>query len=227
MPSRLPLPPIDTAPIKDVARSLRFAVEQGGRSLRKGLPLDALPEPAARLADAALSTAWKVGESAGRGVSSLAHLLEGDDTPPPLSHPEEAAAEARFAAATHDGLRLALRRLGAESCLVSEAAAVAAWRRVTRAAEASDSATAAALYLSLLTPPAVREVVWPEGATPPAEAQRVAVFAVLLAMLSDPAGYLDLLPAATDLALALAGDLATADDAASLKTLFEDFRNHV
>lgn len=227
MPSRLPLPPIDTAPIKDVARSLRFAVEQGGRSLRKGLPLDALPEPAARLADAALTTAWRIGDTAGRGVRSLAHLLEGDDTPPPLSHPEEAAAEARFAAVTHDGLRTALLRLGAESCLVSEAAAVAAWRRVTRSAEGSDSATAASLYLALLEPPAVREVVWPEAVTPPAEATRVAVFAVLLAMLADPAGYQDLLPAATDLALALAGDLAKAADPAALKTLFEDFRNHV
>lgn len=227
MPSRLPLPPIDTAPIKDVARSLRFAVEQGGRSLRKGLPLDALPEPAARLADAALTTAWKIGDSAGRGVSSLAHLLEGDDTPPPLSHPEEAAAEARFAAATHDGLRLALIRLGAERCLVSEAAAVVAWRRVIRAAEPSDSATAAALYLALLDPPAVREVVWADAKSPITEAERVAVFAVLLAMLADPAGYQDLLRAATDLALALAGELAKADDPARLKTLFEDFRNHV
>lgn len=227
MPSRLPLPPIDTAPIKDVARSLRFAVEQGGRSLRKGLPLEALPEPAARLADAALTTARKVGESAGRGVSSLAHLLDGDDTPPPLSHPEEAAAEARFAAAAHDGLRLALMRLGAESCLVSEAAAVAAWRRVMRATEASDSETAAALYLVLTDPPAVREVVWTEGATPLVEAARVATFAVLLAMLADPTEYQALLPAATDLALALAPDLMRAGDRAALKTLFEDFRNHV
>lgn len=227
MPSRLPLPPIDTSPIKDVARSLRFAVEQGGRSLRKGLPLEALPEPAARLADAALTTAWKIGDSAGRGVSSLAHLLDKDDTPPPLSHPEEATAEARFAAATHDGLRAALLRLGAEGCLVSEAAAVAAWRRVTRSAEASDSATAAALYLALLDPPAVREVVWPDAAAPVADATRLAVFAVLLAMLADPAGYQEMLPAATDIALALADDLAKAEDPAALKTLFEDFRNHV
>lgn len=227
MPSRLPLPPIDTAPIKDVARSLRFAAQQGGRSLRKGLPLDALPEPAARLADAALTTAWKIGDSAGRGVSTLAHLLEGDDSPPALSHPEEAAAEARFAAAAHDGLRTALLRLGAVSCLVSEVAAAAAWRRAIRAAEASDSGTAAALYLALLDPPAVREVVWPDGAPPPAEVAKVATFAVLLAMLADPAEYQALLPAATDLALALAPDLTQAADRAALTTLFEDFRNHV
>jgi hypothetical protein len=228
MPSRLPRPPIDTAPIKDVARSLRFAVEQGGRSLRKGLPLDALPEPAARLADVAFHTARRIGDSAGRGASSLAHLLlDGDDTPPPLSHPEEAAAEARFAAAAHDGLRAALLRLGAESCLVSEAAAVAAWRRVTRAAEGSDSETAGALYLALIDPPAVRDVVWAEGATPPTEPAKVATFAVLLAMLADPAEYQQLLPAATDLALALAPDLVQAADRTALKTLFEDFRNHV
>jgi hypothetical protein len=73
----------------------------------------------------------------------------------------------------------------------------------------------------------VREVVWPDATTPLTDATRVAVFAVLLAMLSDPAGYQDLLPAATDLALALAGDLATTEDPATLKTLFEDFRNHV
>jgi hypothetical protein len=228
MPSRLPRPPIDTAPIKDVARSLRFAVEQGGRSLRKGLPLEVLPEPAARLADAAFATARRIGDSAGRGAASLAHvLLDGDDTPPPLSHPEDAAAEARFAAAAHDGLHTALLRLGAESCLVSEAAAVAAWRRVTRAAEASDSETAAALYIALTDPAAVREVIWPEGTAPPSEAAKVATFAVLLAMLADPTEYQALLPAATDLALALAPDLAQAADGRALKTLFEDFRNHV
>lgn len=227
MPSRLPLPPIDTAPFKDVARSLRFAVEQGGRSLRRGLPLDALPEPAARLADAALTTAQRLGDYAGRGAATLAHaLLDGDETPPPLSHPEEAAAEARFAAAAHDGLRGALLRLGAESCLVSEAAAVSAWRRVMRAARASDSATAAALYLALLDPPAVRDVVWAEDTTPLADATLVATFAVLLAMLADPACYQDLLPAATDLALALAADLQKAD-AAGLQGLFDGFRNHV
>lgn len=228
MPSRLPFPPIDTAPIKDVARSLRFAMEQGGRSLRKGLPLEALPEPAARLADAALATAQRIGGTAGRGASSLAHaLLDGDLTPPLLSHPEEAAAEARFAAAAHDGLRLALIRLGAESCLVSEAAAVAAWRRVTRTPAQSDSATAAALFVSLSDPPAVRDVVWPDGITPPTQAARIATFAVLLAMLADPAGYRDLVPAATDLALALSGDLSAAGDAAALKNLFDSFRNHV
>lgn len=227
MPSRLPLPPIDTAPIKDVARSLRFAVEQGGRSLRKGLPLEALPEPAARLADAALATARKLGDTAGRGAASLAHaLLDGDETPPPLSHPGETAAEARFAAAAHDGLRVALLRLGAERCLVSEAAAVAAWRRATREAEGSDSATAAALHLALLDPPAVREVVWAEGTTAPADAVKVATFAVLLAMLAAPEEYQALLPAATDLALALAAELAQADRD-TLTTLFEDFRNHV
>lgn len=229
MPTRLPMPPIDTAPIKDVARSLRFAVQQGGRTLRKGLPLEALPEPAARFAGAALSTAQKLGDRAERGASTLVHaLLDGDDTPPPLSQPDEVAAEARFAAAAHDGLKLALLQLGAETCLVSEAACAAAWRRVAHAGPADgDSAMAADLMLALLAAPALREVIWAEGAIPPQDAPRLAAFAVLLAMLADASGFRTLLPATTDIALAVAGDLAAAAGSDNLKTLFDEFRNHV
>ncbi len=231
MPNRPPLPPppLDPAPLKDMARLLHFAARQGGRSLRRGLPPGALPEPAVRLADAALASAERLGEEARRGASALGRaVMGGGESPPPLSHPEEAAAAARFAAAAHDGLRIALARLGAESCLVSEAAAQSAWRQATQGrAGQSDSAIAAALFEALLAVQAVRETVWAEeGGPPPVGASRLAVFATLLAMLAEPAGFRDLIPAATDIALALRDELAAARPAA-LQAMFDEFRAHV
>jgi hypothetical protein len=199
--------------------------------LQKSLPLDALPDPAARMADAALATALKVGQRAEQSVSALAHALLDDDTPPPpLDHLAEAEGEARFAAAAHDGLRAALAQLGAESSLVSETAARRAWRNtVADAVGQSDSATAAALFRHLGQAHTVRDCVWPDGATlPPSEATRIATFALLLAMLADPAQVHALLPAAVDITLALRADLASAaEDTARLAALFDEFRNHV
>lgn len=229
MSPRPTLPRLDPAPLKDMARSLRFVAERGGKTLKSALPLDALPDPAARMADAALAAVLKVGAEADRSVSALAHALwDADEPPPPLDHPDAIEAEGRFATAAHDGLRLALARLGAESSLVSEMAARRAWRGVAdQGAGQKDSATAAALFLALADAHAVRESVWPATASlPAAEAVAIATFAVLLAMLADPADFTALLPAAVDLALALRADIPAADGP-RLAALFEEFRNHV
>lgn len=229
MPSRLtpPFPPLDPAPLKDMARSLRFVAERGGRTLKEALPLDILPDPAARAADAALATLRKVGREADRSVSALAHaLLDRKDPSPSLSQ----TADTGFAAAIHDGLRVALSQMGVESSLISETAAGRAWATVHQAGPGGkDSETAAALFVALVQFHAVREAIWREESKPllPTDTARVAIFAVLLAMLADPSGHAALLPAATDLALALRGDLADNDDATALAALFEEFRNHV
>jgi hypothetical protein len=230
MPNRppFPLPCLDPAPIKDVARSLRFVAERGGRTLKQALPLDALPEPAARLAEGAMATVERLGATAQRGVSGLAHsLLDLDATPPPLAA-ADADAEARFAVALQSGLTRALSLLGAESTLVSEAAAARAWRQVMAAGPGGDqAAAAAALHQALLAAGVVREVVWPEDATLPLpEARALAVFAVLLAMQGDPGDFDNRLAAATDMALALRADLGAAD-ATTLAALFAEFHDHV
>ncbi|MEY4697004.1 MAG: hypothetical protein RIT14_1432 [Pseudomonadota bacterium] len=225
-----PFPPIDVAPLIDMARSLRFVAERSGRTLKNSLPGDALPAPAARLADGALTRALRLGETAQRGVSGLAHmLLNRDAPPPPLTAPDADQAERRFAAAAHDGLRLALFRLGAEGVLASETAARQAWRQVFSAgAMGSEGETAAALVLALDTSGALRETLWPDTATLSlAEARRIAIFAVLLAMLDDPADFRLRLDASVDIACALRDDLCAAADAAALATLFEEFRTHV
>lgn len=229
MPLRPPLPRLDAAPLKDMARSLRFVAERGGKTLKTALPLDALPDPAARMADAALAAVLKAGAEADRSVSAFAHALLDDDTPPPpLDHPDAAEAEARFASAAQGGLRLALARLGAESSLVREMAARRAWRAVvTQGAGQKDSATAAALYQALTGAHVVREAILPaDAALPPPDAVAIATFAVLLAMLANPADYTALLPASVDLALALRSELLQAD-ATRLAALFEEFRDHV
>lgn len=225
MPTRPPLPKIDAAPLKDMARNLRFVAERGGRLLKDALPLDALPDPAVRVADAALT---KV-RQAEREVAALAHrLLDEDGTPPPLDR-LEGAAETHFAVAAHAGLRAALARLGAESTLISETAAQRAFLQATaQGAGSSDSATAAALFFALLDAHVVREAIWPDTATlSPAEAGRVATFAMLLAMLADPGGYRDVLPQAVDMALALKADLMACEDPARIAALLDEFRDHV
>lgn len=229
MTPRHTLPNLDTAPLKDMARSLRFVAARGGKTLKSALPLDSLPAPAARMADAAIDAMLKVGAGADRSVSALAHALFDEDAPPaPLDQPDAAEAEARFATAAHDGLSLALARLGAETSLISEMAARKAWRSVAgRGAGQKDSITAASLFAALAEAQTVREAVWPAAAARPVtEAVAIATFAVLLAMLSDPSEFLTLLPAALDLSLALRDDLAAADGP-RLAALFEEFRDHV
>lgn len=229
MSSRPTLPRFDPAPLKDMARSLRFMAERGGKTLKSALPLDALPDPAARMADAALAAMLKAGAEADRGVSALAHALMDDDAPPPpLDHLDEAEAESRFATAAQAGLRLALTRLGAESSLVSEMAARRAWRGVVaQDAGQKDIATAAALYQALTAAHVVREaILTPDAPLSQPDAVAIATFAVLLAMIANPADHAALLPASVDLALALRAELLPAD-AARLAALFEEFRNHV
>lgn len=233
MTPRPTLPRLDPTPLRDMARSLRFVAERGGKTLKTALPLDVLPDPAARVADAALDAVLKVGHGAERGVSALAHaLLDRDEAPPTLDQStlgQPEAAEAGFATAAHDGLRAALALLGAESSLVSEMAARRAWQAVAQAGTGQkDSATAAALFLALSEAHVLREAIWPDTATLSApEAARIATFAVLLAMLADPVQFRTLLPAAVDIALALRSDLTAAGDATRLAALFDEFRDHV
>ena len=230
MPNRspFPLPRLDAAPIKDVARSLRFAAERGSRTLKQALPLDALPEPAARLAGGALATVERLSATAGRNMSGLAHSLLDPEGPPPHLTKDAADAEARFATAFHAGLRRALAQLGATETLISEAAAERAWREVMAAGPGADEASAAAaLHRALLASGVVREVVWPDEASLPLpEARVLAVFAVLLAMQGDPGDFISRLDAATDMALALRADVMDADPN-QLASLFAEFHDHV
>lgn len=228
MPNRppFPLPRLDAAPIKDVARSLRFVAERGGRTLKQALPLDALPEPAARLAERALATVERLGATAQRSVSGLAHSMLDPDGPPSPLTAADADAEARFAVALQSGLTRALALLGAESALVSETAAARAWRQVmAEGPGATEADTAAALHQALLAGGVVREVFWPEDAPLP-EARALAIFSVLLAMQADPADFDNRLAAATDMALALRADILAAD-APALTALFAEFHDHV
>lgn len=233
MPNRrhIPAPPLDVVPLKDVARSLRFIAERGGRTLRESLPLDSLPEPAARVAEGALSSVHRLGDAAGRRVSALAHALldEDGDQPLHLVTPDPAEAEARFAAAAYAGLRLAMVRLGAENCLVSESAARAAWRAAQDHGPAgTDVLVAGDLFLALIAHRAIRDAILPEACPYSfAEAGRIATFALLLSLLGPGEASEASIPAAVDLTLALRDDLAKAGDAAAIAALLAEFRDHV
>lgn len=233
MPNRRPISPnpLDVVPLKDVARSLRFIAERGGKTLRESLPLDSLPEPAARVAEGALSSVHRLGDAAGRHVSALAHALLDDDSAAPvhLITPDPAEAEARFAATVYTGLRLAMVRLGAENCLVSESAARAAWRVTQEDGPAdTDVRVAADLFEALLAQRAIRDAILPPACPfALAEATRIATFAVLLSLLGPGEAGEASIPAAVDLTLALRDDLAKANSAAAVAALLQEFRDHV
>ena len=225
-----PFPHLDAAPLKDMVRGLRFAAERGGQALRLALPLDALPRPAARLADGAVSAVLHLGAQTARGVSGMARALVGTDAPPPpLTDRKAAAVAQRFATATHDGLCRALSHLGADAALIAETPARRIWKEVfAHGPQGSEAATAAELFLALDNAGLVRDIVWPDPSPlSTAEARPIALFGVLLAMLDDPADFHSRLLPAVDLSLALRSDIAAAQDANSLCALFDDFRHHV
>lgn len=220
MPQR---PPIDILPLKDAARGLRAAARRGMAALHDSLPLTDLPDPAKHLADQALGQARALGAIADRGLSGLAHALFDPPHDPINLGDMQTDAEAVFAAALYQALQQVLDHMGSAETGISETAARAAWRRVQqhRGAE-SDNLAAAELLLAL------EEVglILPQTATNTPDL-RPALFAALLAMLAAPEDATPLLPAASDLAHALAHELSQAADAPALAALFKEFRHHV
>lgn len=78
----------------------------GPKTLTSVLPLDALCDPAARMAYAALAPKMKVRAEADCSMSALAQVMLDEASPhPPRNHPKAAEAEARCTAAANDGLR--------------------------------------------------------------------------------------------------------------------------
>ena len=222
MPDRRPPLPIDPLALKDAARGLRHLAREAGQTLREALPLIALPGPAAL----ALDAIQHLGEAAERRVSTLAHAALDNAGPVALADP--ALAEERFAAALYLGLAQALKRLGADAPLIRETAARAAWRQALAAGPGSDSLMAGRLYLALGSTRPLRDATLPRDEDLSlSRAERLAVFAVLLAMLADPSRAMDLVPASLDLTLALGADLEAAVTPDAVGRLFEEFRHHV
>lgn len=235
------LPHPDPLPLREALRGLRHGLRRSRRALREGVPLEALPGPAALLAGPVLESLDTLAGGLDAAGTDLARRLLGGDAHhvPPFDvlaadpHREELLAEAAYAA-----LRGALLRMGDGEAFVSEAAA----RRAVQAvggtgAGAEPSRLAADLALRLIDAQVIRDLApVPSLRVEASRAPAVAVVAALLWLMADrrDAGPgLDsdaALDAATDLAVALAGEIAPAvagRDIGALAALLDQFAPHV
>lgn len=236
MSSPSPIRP-DPMPLREALRGLRFMLRRGGETLVDTIAVDTLPQPAAALAGAVLREVGGLARNVDEVASGLAKsVLGGHDagsvTLQELSHGQGAAAH--FAAAVYAALSRVLGRLGAPGVFVSEAAARAVFVRSGAAGAAvTTAATAARLTLDLLAARVLRGTTAQEAARVPGSAlEPVAIFAVMLWLQStrSEAENEDALDAATDLAVALADDVASASaagDLARIAALYGKFAAHV
>ena len=244
MPNPSPLHP-DPMPLREALRGLRYVLRRGGETLRDTVSSEALPGPAGSLAHAVLremaALAAQVDDVASEmartvlGGTVLGGTVVGGTAPEAATlhdlgdHP---GAEAQFAAAIYAALRAVLHHLGAPGVFVSEASA----RKVANLARApglTDARLAARMTLDLLAAKVIRTPTADEAAQVPGGAlQPVAIFAVLLWLQSDRAEPDNeaALVAASDLAIALAGDVAKAcadQNLDRIEALYAKYASHV
>lgn len=249
MPNPWPLRP-DPMPLREALRRLRHVLRRGGETLRDTVSTEALPGPAGSLAHAVLremaALAAQVDDVASEmartvlggtvlGGTVLGGTVLGGTAPEAatlhdlVDHP---GAEAQFAAAIYAALRAVLLHLGAPGVFVSEASAhkVAS---LSRAQGQTDARLAARMTLDLLAAKVIRTPTADEAAHVPGGAlQPVAIFAVLLWLQSDRAepDNETALVAASDLAVALAGDVAKAcadQNLDRIEALYAKYASHV
>jgi hypothetical protein len=242
-------------PLREALRGLRHVLRRGGATLRETLTIDMLPQPAAHLAGSMLRDVETLAKGADRIASELAKAVLGGVHPASSSLAEIAARGDHgelFAAAAYPALRDVLLRLGAKDAFVSEAAARSAFaaahaqmlaRDTAHAAieetpgtddkAAAEARMAAALTLAMIEARAIRGLPGGRETRVTASAlEPVALFSVML-WLQSGAGEEEneaALSAATDLAVALAGDVETAaraGDAARIAALYLEFASHV
>lgn len=228
MSSPLPIPP-DPMPLREALRGLRFVLRRGGAALVDTMSVEGLPQPAADLAGAVLREVTGIARNLDQMASGLAKSVLGAHRPDAITLDHlgaEQDAEAQFGAAVYVALRSVLRRLGAPGVFVSEAAA----RRAYALGPASDAAT---LTVHLLDARVLRGTTAEEAARVPGSAlEPVAIFAVLLWLQSTRSEDEndDALQAASDLAIALAGEVAAAcaaRDVGRIAALYARYAAHV
>ncbi len=226
----------DPMPLREVLRGLRH----GLRRSRKALPSakDVLPRPAARIAGPVLDGLDTLAGGMDAAVTDLAKRLLGADAdrvPPFEVLASDPRCDELFAAAIYGALRGALRRMGDGDAFVSEAAARRAFSEVVsrRVPMPAPAAVAADLGLRLIVAEVVRDIAADrETRVDSARILSVAVVAALLWLMSDrcAADAGSALDAATDIAVVLAGEIASiaaARDRDRLVTLLMDFAEHV
>lgn len=228
MSSHVPLRP-DPMPLREALRGLRFMLRRGGETFAETITVDGLPKPAVDLAGAVLREVEGIARNVDAIASGFAKQVLGGHDPRTATleaFGADASADARFAAAVYVALRSVLRRLDAAGVFVSEAAARRAWGR----GQPTDAAT---LTIRLLNERVVRGTTADEAARVAGSAlEPVAIFAVMLWLQSarsedENEAALD---AATDIAVALAAEVAqacAARDAGRIAALYDRYAAHV
>lgn len=228
MSRHLPLQP-DPMPLREALRGLRFLLRRGSETVATTVSIDGLPKPAADLANVIFREVGGLARNVDEFASGVMDAALGghDGQVRTLDDLQEKdKAEALFGEAVYAALKSVLRRLGAPGVFVSEAAARRAWL-------AGPGIDPAALTINLLNARVLRGATAEEAARVSGSAlEPIAVFAVLLWMQSsrlddENAAALD---AATDLAVALAPDVAkacAAGDPVRISDLYARYVSHV
>lgn len=216
-------------PLREALRGLRFMLRRGGETLIDTIGIDGLPKPASDLAGAVLREVGGVARNVDEIASGLARTVLCKTAAQSFSLNDLAAGrggDALFGSAVYVALRSVLVRLGAPGVFVSEAAA----RQAYNLDRTADVAT---LTINLLNGRVVRGTTAEEAARVTGSAlEPVAIFAVLLWLQSTRAEDENeaALDAATDLAVALAGDVDkafVARDKGRIEALYEKYVAHV
>jgi hypothetical protein len=234
-------------PVKDALRSIRFGLKRGRRLLDP--MVSSLPGPLGNVASRTLLNVDSIGSGVDRMLSGAAHRL--------LDHRDErtisdalvlradAQASVVFAQIVYQGLRQALRQLGAGNVLISERSAAEAFRAASRTYDGADdrSALAATLLFALLdagavefaersAPKPVAGAVagkkLPIGLDHDQDVVLLALFAVMLWMQIDRGGDSEtedeLLALSCDVTMALRRSIVSArDDRAKLADLLSHY----
>ncbi|GAD55331.1 hypothetical protein [Limimaricola cinnabarinus] len=215
-----------TVVLREALRSIRHVAREGRDAVVEAASHGGAP--VARVANFAITGADRMAEMAEEVVGLL---IGAGAAPPDLSLADMPADEvnaACFAAAAYSALGHVLRGLGARHALVSEMRLRAAFLRGGGTGATTRSAR---LFVAMSEAEVIADVRMEPAADLSAhEAERLALFAMLLWMLSDRdiGDASDALDAASMIAIALRSELACAEgDEVTLAALLKEFRHHV
>lgn len=223
MPPHIPPGP-DIVSLRDALRGVRHAFRRSGETLVE-FPSAGLPDPAAQIATVMLRGGGELAKGFDKIASRMAKRLLGSGiaTVPTLAeiHRLPGAPE-MFAASCYVALQSVFQQLSIGQVLISETAAREAYLRLSLTPnDVPDTAIAGLLARNML------ELRVVHGAP---DVQAIAVFAVVLWLMSDRCGTDGhaTLTTALDLSLAVRNDIIGAGrDANRLGVLYAEFVNHV
>jgi hypothetical protein len=224
----------DAMPLREALRGLRYVVRRGGKSIKNRVTVDKMPTSAAQLAGVVLREVEVIAKSMDQAASGFAKKM--------LSSPDPAApslyaitgqqnGDVVFAKAFYAATQAVLKRLGTPNLFISEARARKAFQQIA-VLDAPDTEVAATLTLALHNAQVLKGKPAETARVPANAVAPVALFAVMLWLLSQRPETEDeaALDAATDLSVALAFDVSTAftdGKHQNLAALYAEFASHV